>query len=120
IQLPTFGGPAGAFFLPRSPKPAAIGTSTHATAKAANAFPGRRRPWRMGFSTNRNESQAGTRERAAAAGAANPRPGQRAFAKTIRGQCQRYQLYERSPIQTTGRRLSAREVAPGPAVPAAI
>jgi len=41
-------------------------------------------------------------ESAAAGAATHPASGHTAWAKTIAGQCHRYQLYERSPIHTSG------------------
>ena len=74
--------------------------------------------WRIGFSTKRYESQAGTIETAAAIPADHD-PGQRAVANTMAGQCHRYQLYEMSPTKTAGRVASTRPTPKIPGTPAA-
>ena len=81
----------------------AIASETHAIAiPGARTFPNACL-WRMGSSTYRLDSQAGPRDATAMTGGTQLCPGGvRSLASTITGQCQRYQLYDRSPIHCIG------------------
>ena len=77
------------------------------TAPEARRVRGRSR--RSGCSSSQYDAREGTIEAAAARTSTSGRFGSRSAAKTMTGQCHRYQEYEMSPTKTMGRTDSARE-----------